>query len=108
MKDKRHIKSFNEHQENLNSELSKDTSSSISDVMNSKIKINENVDENQKVIEDSYNDYISLNDERQKEIMARHIKRTAQGFINNSEGRLEDWLEKFKDEYIVISKLKEL
>ena len=32
MKDKRHIKSFNEHQENLNSELSKETSSSISDV----------------------------------------------------------------------------
>jgi len=98
MKGKRHIKSFNEATENLN----------ISGVMNSKIKINENVDENQKVIEDSYNDYISLDDERQREIMARHIKRTAQGFINNRDGRLEDWLEKFKDEYIVISKLREL
>ncbi len=80
----------------------------VSDVMNSKIKVNENVDENQKVIEDSYNDYISLDDERQRRIMARHIKRTAQGFIRNSGGRLEDWLEKFKDEDIVISKLKEL
>lgn len=98
MKGKGHIQSFNEYQENLN----------ISGVMNSKIKINENVDENQKIIEDSYNDYISLDDERQREIMARHIKRTAQGFIRNSEGRLEDWLEKFKDEDIVISKLKEL
>jgi hypothetical protein len=98
MKDKKHIKSFNETTENLN----------ISDVINSKIKINENVDDNQKVIEDSYNDYISLDDERQKEIMSRHIKRTAQGFINNRDGRLEDWLEKFKDEYIVISKLREL
>ena len=36
MKDKRHIQSFNEHQENLNSELSKETSSSISDVRSSK------------------------------------------------------------------------
>ncbi len=35
MKDKKHIKSFNESTENLNSELSKDTSSSISDVSDS-------------------------------------------------------------------------
>ncbi len=35
MKDLKHIKSFNEHQENLNSELSKKTSSSISDVSDS-------------------------------------------------------------------------
>ncbi len=35
MKDKKHIKSFNESTENLNSELSKDTSSSISDVSGS-------------------------------------------------------------------------
>ena len=98
MKRKSHIEGFLEHTEKLN----------ISGVMNSKIKINENVDENQKIIEDSYNDYISLDDERQREIMARNIKRTAQGFIRNSGGRLEDWLEKFKDEDIVISKLKEL
>ena len=37
MKGKGHIKSFNEHGENLNSELSKDTSSSISDVSDSEI-----------------------------------------------------------------------
>jgi hypothetical protein len=98
MKNNKHIQSFREHQENLN----------ISDVMNSKIKINENVDEHKEIIEDSYNDYISLDDKRQREIMARHIKRTAQGFIRNSGGRLEDWLEKFKDEDIVISKLKEI
>ena len=93
------------NEEENNSEISK---LNISGVMNSKIKINENIDDNQKVIEDSYNDYISLDDERKKEIMSRHIKRTAQGFINNRDSRLEDWLEKFKDEDIVISKLKEL
>ena len=32
----KHIKGFNESEENLNSELSKDTSSSISDVISSK------------------------------------------------------------------------
>ena len=36
MKDNKHIQSFNEHQENLNSELSKN-SSSISDVSESKL-----------------------------------------------------------------------
>lgn len=61
-----------------------------------------------KVIEDSYNDYISVDDERTREIMARHITRAAQGFINNFQSKLEDWLEIFKDEDIVISKLKEL
>jgi hypothetical protein len=35
MKGNKHIQSFNEHQENLNSELSKETSSSISDVRSS-------------------------------------------------------------------------
>ncbi len=35
MKDLKHIKRFNESEENLNSELSKDTSSSISDVSES-------------------------------------------------------------------------
>ena len=35
MKDNKHIQSFNEHGENLNSELSKDTSSSISDISES-------------------------------------------------------------------------
>ena len=35
MKDLKHIKRFNESDENLNSELSKDTSSSISDVSRS-------------------------------------------------------------------------
>jgi hypothetical protein len=36
MKDLKHIRRFNESEENLNSELSKDTSSSISDVSESK------------------------------------------------------------------------
>jgi len=37
MKDSKHIRRFNESDENLNSELSKDTSSSISDVSASEI-----------------------------------------------------------------------
>jgi len=97
MKNK-HIKSFNEATENLN----------ISGVMNSKIKINENVDENMKIIEDSYNDYITIDNDREREIMARHITRTADGFIKNRGSNLEDWLRVFADEDIVISKLKAL
>jgi hypothetical protein len=98
MKRKSHIKSFLEHAEKLN----------ISGVMNSKIKINEDVDENKKVIEDSYNDYITIDNDREKEIMARHIARTASGFIKNRDSKIEDWMEVFKNEDIVISKLKEL
>jgi low affinity Fe/Cu permease len=76
--------------------------------MNSKIKINENVDENMRVIEDSYNDYITIDNDREREIMARHIARSADGFIKNRGGDLEDWLRVFADEDIVISKLKAL
>jgi len=60
-----------------------------------------------KVIKDSYNDYISVPDES-KEVMARHIARTASGHIKNKGTKLEDWLEVFKDEEIVISKLKSI
>lgn len=73
-----------------------------------KQKINESVDENVKVIKDSYNDYIAINDDAQREVMARHIARTAQGFIKNKNSNLEDWLEVFAGEDIVISKLKSL
>jgi hypothetical protein len=40
--------------------------------------------------------------------MARHIARTAMGFIKNRDSKIEDWMEVFKDEDIVISKLKAL
>ena len=98
MKGKNNLQSFEEFKENLN----------ISDVMNSKIKINENVDENMRVIEDSYNDYITIDNDREREIIARHIARTADGFIKNRGSNLEDWLRVFADEDIVISKLKAL
>ena len=98
MKRKSRIESFLEHTEKLN----------ISGVMNSKIKINEDVDENKKIIEDSYNDYITIDNDREREIMARHIARTAMGFIKNRDSKIEDWMEVFKDEDIVISKLKAL
>ena len=92
------IKTFEQHTSELN----------IFGVINSKIKINENVDENMRVIEDSYNDYITIDNDREREIMARHIARTADGFIKNRGGDLEDWLRVFADEDIVISKLKAL
>jgi hypothetical protein len=94
----KNIQTFEQHSSELN----------ISGVMNSKIKINENVDENMRVIEDSYNDYITIDNDREREIMARHIARSADGFIKNSGGDLEDWLRVFADEDIVISKLKAL
>ena len=92
------IKTFEQHTSELN----------IFGVINSKIKINENVDENMRVIEDSYNDYITIDNDREREIMARHIARTADGFIKNRGSNLEDWLRVFADEDIVISKLKAL
>jgi hypothetical protein len=94
----KNIQTFEQHSSELN----------ISGVMNSKIKINENVDENMKIIEDSYNDYITIDNDREREIMARHITRTADGFIKNRGSNLEDWLRVFADEDIVISKLKAL
>ena len=59
MKDKRYIKSFNEHGENLNSELSKDTSSSISDVNESKLNNPHQmmVGSQYKITEPVYDDY---------------------------------------------------
>jgi bacillopeptidase F (M6 metalloprotease family) len=93
----KNMKTFEQHSSELN----------ISGVMNSKIKINENVDENIKVIEDSYNDYISV-DDKYKEALARQIALTAKGHIKYRESNLEDWLRVFADEDIVISKLKAL
>jgi bacillopeptidase F (M6 metalloprotease family) len=69
--------------------------------------MSENFDDNIKVIEDSYNDYISI-DDRYKESMSRQIALTAKGYIKNRDGKLEDWLEVFANEDIVISKLKQL
>jgi hypothetical protein len=88
-------------------QLNEDKKLNLSGVINSKIKINENVDENIKVIEDSYNDYISIED-KYKEAMAKQIAMTAKAFIKNRGGNLEDWLRIFADEDIVISKLKAL
>ena len=59
MENKKHIKSLRDFNKNLN----------ISGVMNSKIKINEDVDKTKKIIEDSYNDYITIDNDREREIM---------------------------------------
>ena len=61
-----------------------------------------------KVIQDSYDDYMSLQSDEERKIMARHIRRTAQGFIGNSNSKLSDWLTKFKDEKIVLDVLPKI
>ena len=40
--------------------------------------------------------------------MSKQIALTAKGYIKNRDGKLEDWLEVFANEDIVISKLKQL
>lgn len=73
---------------------------------------NENIpqsilDENMRIIKDSYKGYMSVDDEH-KDVMARQIALTAKVFIQNRGSELEDWLRVFADEDIVISKLKQI
>ena len=75
-------------------------------------KTNEDVDEytkeyNLQFINHSYNDYKSTLTIH-KEAMARQIVRTAKGFINNGNSLLSDWIDKFKDEEIVMKEFKPL
>ena len=72
------------------------------------LKLFETFDEILEIIDDSYNDYISIVDTKSKEVMARHIKRTAVGFIKNRISSLSDWLDKFKDEEIVMKEFAPL
>jgi hypothetical protein len=65
----------------------------------------EHTNETSKIIEDSYNDYIIIDNDREREIMARHIARTAIGFIKNRDSKIEDWMEAFKNEDIVMNLL---
>ena len=59
------------------------------------------------IIKDSYNDYLSVCN-KHKEMMAKQIAFTAEGFIKNAGGKIEDWLEVFAKEEIVVSKLKQI
>lgn len=67
-------------------------------------KINENI----QVIKDSYNDYISIDNEKEREAMARQIFLTAKGYIKNRGGELQDWIDIFRDQNLVVSKLEQL
>jgi hypothetical protein len=40
--------------------------------------------------------------------MAKHIKRTAKGFIDNQGGDLSEWLDRFKDEKIVLDQFPKI
>lgn len=71
-------------------------------------KFEELHDENKKVIDEAYDDYISEEDSKAKEIHARLIRRMAAGFIINREGSLSDWIEKFKNEEIVLKELEKI
>ena len=72
MKDKRHIQSFNEHQENLN----------ISDVMNSKNSINESNDELSEIFNDMIGKNVSLIDS------TNYLLRVS-GVMNMNNGKVE-------------------
>lgn len=61
-----------------------------------------------RIIEESYNDYLLADSDIIREIHAKHISRAASGFIKNQGSKLEDWLEAFKNEDIVLEKLKQI
>jgi hypothetical protein len=67
-------------------------------------KINED-SEYDDIIESSY---INFMNSKNKEVMADQISMTAMVYIQNKGSKLQDWLNKFKDEPIVINKLKEI
>jgi len=71
------------------------------------IKIFESFDDILGIINDSYNDYITLND-NEKKSMARQIRRTAEGFIKYRNFTISDWTNKFKDEEIIMDELAPL
>jgi len=53
----------------------------------------------QDIIINSYDEYLSCDD---KDSMARQIARNDIGNINNSCGELNEWLDVFKDEHLVM------
>lgn len=72
------------------------------------IKFNEYIlAEKRRIIQESYDDYVS-EEVFDKETFARHIRRTAQGDVKNCGGLLDEWLEKFKNEELVLNELKKI
>ena len=63
------------------------------------------VAENNRIVLEIYNDYINSDN---KEMFVRHVKRTAKSFIQYKGSELNDWLEQFKNEELVIKELKQL
>jgi len=61
--------------------------------------------ENKRIMLEMYNDYVN-SDDKQKFI--KHVKRTANSFIQYKGSELNDWLEQFKNEELVINELKKL
>ncbi len=61
--------------------------------------------ENKRIMLEMYNDYVD-SDDKQKFI--KHVKRTANSFIQYKGSELNDWLEQFKNEELVINELKKL
>ena len=65
-------------------------------------------DINRKVIDEAYDDYINETNPKFKYGMARQIKRMAKGFVMNRDSTLSDWIDKFKDEELVMNELEQL
>ena len=63
------------------------------------------VAENRRIVLECYNDYVDSEDKKQ---FVRHVKRTANSFIQYKGSELNDWIEQFKNEELVINELKKL
>ena len=88
MKDLKHVKRFKEASENLNSELLKETSSSISDVSGStRLKL-------KKEWITPYN-HFQIGDNSELQYFAQKLGKTTQQLIDDFEnGSLDSWFEK--------------
>jgi hypothetical protein len=65
------------------------------------------ITENRRIIQESYEDYLIAEDHH-KEVFARQIRLTALGDVRNFPILLNEWLEKFKNEELVLNELKKI
>lgn len=61
--------------------------------------------ENKRIVLEMYNEYV---DNEDKLMFIKHIKRTANSLIQYKGSELNEWLEQFKNEELVINELKKL
>lgn len=61
--------------------------------------------ENKRLVSEIYDDYLNSED---KKSFVRHVKRTANSLIQYKGSELNDWLDQFSNEELVINELKKL